>query len=78
MRSSITRQLDALGRVVIPIEMRRNLNIANRDPVEIYAEKDSIIIKKAGDSCVFCGSTENLLTFKDRCVCSECIMQLKQ
>lgn len=79
MRSSaITRQLDALGRVVIPIEMRRNLNIENRDSVEIYADNDSIIIKKAGESCVFCGCAENLLTFKDRCVCSECLAQLKQ
>ncbi|WP_432649142.1 AbrB/MazE/SpoVT family DNA-binding domain-containing protein [Huintestinicola sp.] len=76
--SAITRQLDALGRVVIPIEMRRNLNIENRDSVEIYAEDDRIIIKKAGESCVFCGSAENLLIFKDRCVCSECLAQLKQ
>lgn len=79
MRSSaITRQLDALGRVVIPIEMRRNLNIENRDSVEIYSENDSIIIKKAGESCVFCGCTENLLSFKDRNICSECLSQLKQ
>ena len=78
MRSSaITRQLDALGRVVIPIEMRRNLNIGNRDYVEIYAEDDKIIIKKAGESCVFCGGGENLLIFKDRYVCSECLAQLK-
>lgn len=79
MRSSaITRQLDALGRVVIPIEMRRKLNIENRDEVEIYSENDCIIIKKAGESCVFCGCTDNLLTFKDRYVCSGCLAQLKQ
>lgn len=76
--SAITRQLDALGRVVIPIEMRRNLNIENRDPVEIYSEDDRIIIKKAGESCVFCGGGENLLIFKERCVCNECLAQLKQ
>lgn len=75
--SAITRQLDALGRVVIPIEMRRNLNIENRDHVEIYSEDDRIIVKKAGESCVFCGSTENLLIFKDRRICSECLAQLK-
>ena len=79
MRSSaITRQLDALGRVVIPIEMRRKLNIENRDEVEICSEDDSIIIRKAGKCCVFCGCTENLLSFKDRSVCSECLAQLKQ
>lgn len=79
MRSSaITRQLDALGRVVIPIEMRRNLNIGSRDHVEVCAEDDSIIIKKAGESCVFCGSTENLLIFREKRVCSDCLAQLKQ
>lgn len=79
MRSSaITRQLDALGRVVIPIEMRRNLNIENRDAVEIYTEDDRIIIKKAGECCVFCGSAENILIFKERCICSGCLAQLKQ
>lgn len=79
MRSSaITRQLDALGRVVIPIEMRRNLNIGNRDYVEIYSEEDRIIVKKAGESCVFCGSEDNILRFKDRCICGECLAQLKQ
>lgn len=79
MRSSaITRQLDALGRVVIPIEMRRNLNIENRDSVEIYSENDCIIIKKAGESCVFCGCEENLLSFKDKSICSECLAQIKQ
>ncbi|WP_455527085.1 AbrB/MazE/SpoVT family DNA-binding domain-containing protein [Huintestinicola sp.] len=46
--SAITRQLDALGRVVIPVEMRRNLNIGTRDFVEIYSEDDRIIVKKAG------------------------------
>ena len=79
MRSSaITRQLDALGRVVVPIEMRRNLNIGNRDYVEIYSEEDRIIIKKAGESCVFCGCEDNILRFKDRCICGDCLAQLKQ
>ena len=79
MRSSaITRQLDALGRVVIPVEMRRKLNISSGDHVEIFSESDSIIIKKAGESCVFCGSEDNILLFKDRYVCGECLAQLKQ
>ena len=76
--SAITRQLDALGRVVIPVEMRRNLNIGTRDFVEIYSEDDRIIIKKAGENCIFCGSPENLLIFRDRYICSECLAQLKQ
>lgn len=76
--SAITRQLDALGRVVIPIEMRRNLNIGTRDFVEIYSEEDRIIIKKAGENCIFCGGSENLLIFRERYICSECLAQLKQ
>ncbi len=76
--SAITRQLDALGRVVIPVEMRRNLNIGTRDFVEIYSEDDRIIVKKAGENCIFCGGSENLLMFRDRYICSECLAQLKQ
>jgi len=76
--SAITRQLDALGRVVVPVEMRRNLNIGNRDYVEISAEDDRIIIKKAVASCVFCGCEENLISFRDRCVCESCMAQLRQ
>lgn len=76
--SAITRQLDALGRVVVPVEMRRNLNIGNRDYVEIYAEDDRIILKKSGESCVFCGSEDNILRFKNKCVCGECLSQIKK
>lgn len=74
---AITRQLDALGRVVIPVEMRRHLNISTRDFVEIYSEEDRIIIKKAGESCIFCCASENLIIFKNRYICSECLAQLK-
>lgn len=44
--TGIVRKIDELGRVVIPIELRRTLNLAERDPVEIFTDDDRIILKK--------------------------------
>jgi transcriptional pleiotropic regulator of transition state genes len=44
--TGIVRKVDDLGRIVIPIELRRTLNIAERDSLEIYVEGPAIILKK--------------------------------
>ncbi|MEG0913083.1 MAG: AbrB/MazE/SpoVT family DNA-binding domain-containing protein [Oscillospiraceae bacterium] len=74
----IIRDLDKLGRVVIPIEYRNVLGIASGDPVEISAEGDRIIIKAYSPSCVFCKSTKNTVEFNGKTVCSSCLKQLKE
>lgn len=76
--TSITRQIDDLGRIVLPIELRRNLKIDKRDYLEIYVEGDQIILRKTNQSCVFCSSEDNILTFRDKYICAECISQLKK
>ena len=53
--TGIVRKVDELGRIVLPIEMRRTLDIAERDPLEIYVEGDGIVLKKVQSACVFCG-----------------------
>ena len=74
--TGIIRRVDELGRVVIPIEIRNQFNIVEKDPIEIYVDDSSIILKKFEPNCVFCGSTENLVEYKDKLVCDKCSKQL--
>lgn len=74
--TGIIRRVDELGRVVIPIEIRNKFNIAEKDPLEIYVNESSIILKKYEPNCIFCGSTENLVEYKDKLVCNKCSKQI--
>lgn len=70
--TGIVRRVDELGRVVIPIEIRNQFNIAEKDPIEIYVDGSSIVLKKFEPNCIFCGSTENLYNFNDKLICENC------
>lgn len=70
--TGIVRKVDELGRIVLPIELRRNLGIDEKDPIEIYVDEDSIILKKYCPSCVFCGSGENVSEFRGKPLCENC------
>ena len=74
--TGIVRKVDELGRVVIPIEIRNQLNISERDPIEIYVDNSLIILKKYEESCVFCGNTENLMSYQDKLVCKKCAQKI--
>lgn len=74
--TGIIRRVDELGRVVIPIEIRNKFNIVEKDPIEIYVNESSIILKKYEPNCIFCGTTENLVEYKDKLVCDKCSKQL--
>ena len=74
--TGIVRNIDELGRVVVPKELRKKLGIANTDPVEIYVEDDKIILKKYAPVCHFCGGTEGLTEFKEKNICQSCIADL--
>ena len=74
--TGIVRKVDELGRIVLPIELRRTLDIAERDSMEIYVSDDSIVLKKYLPTCIFCGSTKNLSVFKEKNVCSSCASTL--
>lgn len=74
--TGIIRRVDELGRVVIPIEIRNKFNIVEKDPIEIYVDGSSIILKKYEPNCIFCGSTENLVEYKDKLVCDKCSKKL--
>lgn len=72
----IVRKLDNLGRIVLPIELRKTLNFADNEALEIFTEGDSIVLKKYETSCIFCGSSKNVSTFKNKCVCQKCIEKI--
>ncbi len=76
--TGIVRKVDELGRIVLPIEMRRTLDIAEKDALEIYVEGESIILRKYQAACVFCDSTKNIVSFRGRNVCSDCIAKLSE
>ena len=76
--TGIVRNADNLGRIVIPIELRKRLNIDIKDPVEVFMDKDSIVIKKYNPECMFCGSLENITEYKGKKVCESCLNEVKE
>ena len=72
----IVRQIDALGRIVIPKELRRTLDIAEGDPLEMFIEDNTVILRKYQPACIICGSAKNVVTFKGRNFCPDCVRQL--
>ena len=76
--TGIIRKVDELGRVVIPIEIRNKFDIAEKDPIEIYVDGSSIVLKKYEPNCVFCGNTKNLTTYKDKLVCAKCAKHIAE
>lgn len=74
--TGIVRKVDELGRVVIPIELRRTLGIEEKDALEIYVDRDSIILKKYEPACVFCGNAEDVQHYKGKIVCRECAIAM--
>ena len=76
--TGIVRKIDELGRIVLPIEMRRTLDIGERDALEIYVEGSSVILKKYKPSCIFCDATKDITVFKGKNVCPKCLKELKE
>lgn len=73
MRSTgIVRKVDELGRVVLPIELRRTLSIAEKDPLEIFVDGETIMLKKYEPGCVFCGNMDGVTQYKSKHVCQNC------
>ncbi|MDD7512126.1 MAG: AbrB/MazE/SpoVT family DNA-binding domain-containing protein [Peptostreptococcaceae bacterium] len=75
--TGIVRPVDALGRVVIPVELRRNLEISTDDLLEIYVDGSYIILKKHEVSCIFCGSKDEIETVHGKNICKKCLKELK-
>ena len=75
--TGIVRRVDELGRIVLPIEMRRTLDIAERDSLEIYVDGSSVILKKYAPSCIFCSDDTGIRTFHGKNICVNCLNELR-
>lgn len=75
--TGVIRRVDELGRVVIPKEIRKKLNIEEKDPMEIYIDGNAIVLKKVESSCIFCGNDKNLVQYNEKVICKKCLSNLK-
>lgn len=76
--TGIVRKVDELGRIVLPIELRRTLNIDERDSLEIYVDGNSVILRKYQPSCVFCDDDTDVLSYKGKNICRKCLEELEK
>ncbi len=76
--TGIIRKVDNLGRIVLPIELRRTMDIAERDELEIYMENDRIILQKFEKACIFCGSSRGLINYRRKNVCQDCVRKMTE
>lgn len=76
--TGIIRKVDELGRIVLPIELRRTLDIAERDELEIFMEDDRIILQKFEPACIFCGSSRGLIAYQGKNVCLDCVRKMSE
>ncbi|MBE7017725.1 MAG: AbrB/MazE/SpoVT family DNA-binding domain-containing protein [Ruminococcaceae bacterium] len=76
--TGIIRKLDELGRIVLPIEIRRTFALAEKDAVEIFVEGDSIVLKKHQPNCIMCGESKNLIEYKGKLICKSCTKNLSK
>jgi len=70
--TGMIRRVDELGRVVLPIELRNKFEITEKDPMEIYVDGSSIILKKFEPNCIFCGSSKKLTDYQGKVICEKC------
>ena len=75
--TGVVRKIDELGRIVLPIEIRKTLDIQQKDALELFTDGNKIILQKYQPSCIFCDQVENIVYFNGKRVCSDCIEKMK-
>ena len=76
--TGIVRKVDELGRIVLPIELRRTLDIDEKDALEIYVDGSSIILKKYEPACIFCDDAKDTTNYKGKNICQQCMNEFKK
>lgn len=74
----IVRKVDELGRISLPVELRRTLDIAEKDPLEIYVDGFTIILKKYQPACIFCNDARDVINFSGKNICPACLKKLQE
>lgn len=75
--TGIVRKVDELGRIVLPIELRRTFNIEVKDALEIYVDEATIILKKYEPECIFCADAKDITNYKGKNICQNCLNEFK-
>ncbi len=78
LATSVVRPVDALGRTVIPMEIRKMLSLPGKAAMQIFVDGDSIVLKEYEEKCVFCGSSDGLADFKNKRICAYCREQISK
>lgn len=76
--TGIVRKVDELGRIVIPIELRRTLGIEEKDRIEIFVDGESIILRKYQPACIFCDNAKDIINYKGKNICPDCIRAMNE
>ena len=76
--TGVVRKVDELGRIVIPIELRRTMGIEEKDALEIYVDSEKIILKKYEPACIFCDNAEDVVNYKGKNICKSCLTQISK
>ncbi len=77
--TGIVRKVDELGRIVLPIELRKSMDIDKKgDAVEIFIDDDRIILKKYQPACIFCGDADGVTPFQGKLLCRTCIGKITE
>lgn len=76
--TGMVREVDGMGRFVIPKEIRKTLDIENGSSLEIYTDGDRIVLKKHAPACIFCGEIDDITAYKGKLVCKHCISALAE
>jgi len=74
--TGIVRKVDDLGRIVLPKELRKILDIDERDPLEIFVDGGYIMLQKYEPCCIFCGSADGISVYKGKNICGACMNEL--
>ncbi len=74
--TGIVRSIDSVGRFVLPIELRRTLELEDNGALEVFVEANTIVLKKYQPACIFCGNARDVTLYKGKNVCAECIRSL--
>lgn len=76
--TGIVRKVDELGRIVLPIELRRTLGIEEKDRIEIFVDGESIILRKYQPACIFCDNAKDIINYKGKKICPDCIRAMNE
>lgn len=76
--TGIVRKVDELGRIVLPIELRRTLGIEEKDRIEIFVDGEAIILRKYQPACIFCDNARDIINYKGKNICPSCIREMNE